>query len=111
MPLFFAETENSPHLQSMADSFRHLKLSSTYEDYELKKTLMCILATLGSDPAAAKIMTIKKVMRSLLSFVIPNDKASGRWNSAQFEELQLQVSIYKFQLHLNLAWEVYALLL
>lgn len=72
---------------------KHLKLTSEHVDYELKKTLMCILTTLGTDQPAIKIMNSKKVLRSLLSFVVQNDKATGPWNSAQFEELQLMVCV------------------
>jgi len=36
-------------------------------------------------------MSRQKVVRSLFSFVIQNDKAVGEWNLAQFEELQLLV--------------------
>ena len=31
------------------------------------------------------------MLRSLLSFVVQNDKAGEEWNRAQFEELQLLV--------------------
>ena len=97
--LFHKETGSRPHLQSLADSLKHFKLTKDYEDYELKKALMCILATLSSDSAAVKIMTQKKVIRSLLSFVIQNDKVTGTWNSAQFEELQLMVIIIVYILY------------
>lgn len=72
---------------------KQFKLTQEYEDYELKKTLICILTTLSTDQAALKIVSGKKVMRSLLSFVVQNDKASGNWNPTQFEELQLLVCI------------------
>ena len=36
-------------------------------------------------------MSSQRVVRSLLSFVVQNDKAVGEWSSAQFEELQLLV--------------------
>lgn len=83
---------DKPHLQSVADALKKFKLSREYEDYELKKTLICILTTLSSDQTAVRIMTHKKVLRSLLSYVIQNDKAPGSWGPAQFEELQLMVS-------------------
>ena len=67
------------------------KLTKDHVDFELKKSLICILSSLGTDAAAAKIMASKKVMRALLSYVIQNDKANADWNSAQFEELQLLV--------------------
>ena len=38
-----------------------------------------------------QVMSSQRVVRSLLSFVVQNDKAVGEWSSAQFEELQLLV--------------------
>ncbi len=72
---------------------KNFKLSKDHEDFELKKSLICLLTSLGTDPAAAKIMAGKKVIRGLLSFVVQNDKASSDWNAAQFEELQLLASL------------------
>ncbi len=88
---YFAETESSHRLQSLTDSMRHFKLSNDYEDFELKKSLICSLTALGSEPAAIKVMASKKILRPLLSFVVQNDKTSGGWNLVQFEELQLLV--------------------
>lgn len=85
------ETGSKPHLQSLVDSLKQLKLTSDYEDYELKKGLMCILTTLSSDMAAVKIMMDKKVLRSFLAYVVPGDRPFSAWNFAQFEELQLLV--------------------
>ena len=88
---------------------QYLKLNKDHEDFELKKSLICMLTSLGTDPAAAKIMAGKKVMRALLSFVIQNDKVNADWNSVQFEELQLLVSSYVHPqsgiLSVTLAWE------
>lgn len=86
------ETGVKPQLQSLVDPLKQLKLAKEYEDYELKKTLICILTTLSCDQTAVKIMISKKILRSFLSFVIRNDKAVGNWTKAQFEELQLLVS-------------------
>jgi len=69
----------------------NFKLTKDHVDFELKKSLICIISSLGTDPAAAKIMASRKVMRALLSYVIQNDKANADWTSAQFEELQLLV--------------------
>ena len=87
----FPETGSKPHLQSLADSLKQLKLTKEHEDYELKKTLMCILTCLSTNPTAIKIMSSKRVLRSFLSYVVPSDNPSGNWNFAQFEELQLLV--------------------
>lgn len=94
------ESGSRSHLQSVADSMQSLKLGKDHEDFELKKSLICLVTSLGTDPAAAKIMASKRVMRALLSFVIQNDKANSDWNSAQFEELQLLVSKYQLSLPL-----------
>ncbi len=45
-----------------------------------------------SPTSPVKVMSRQKVLRSLLSFVIQNDKAGNEWSPAQFEELQLLVS-------------------
>lgn len=53
-----------------------------------------MLSSLSGDLAAVKVMAEEKVIRSLLSFVTRNDKVEKYlWNPAQFEELQLLVSI------------------
>ena len=46
-------------------------------------------------------MSRQKVVRSLLSFVIQNDKAVGEWNPAQFKELQLLVGGVKARVGLG----------
>lgn len=85
------DTGSHSHLN---ESIRSLKLTQEPEDFELKKGLLCLLARLSADQAAAKIMAEEKVVRSLLSFVTRNDKVdSCLWNPAQFEELQLLVSL------------------
>ena len=86
-------TENGsrPHLEK---SLRGLKLTQQHEDFEMKKGLICLLSSLSCDVAAWKVMTEEKVIRSLLSFVTRNDKIEAhQWNPAQFEELQLLVSL------------------
>lgn len=72
---------------------KHFKLTKEYEDFELKKALICIVTTISVDRSAVKIMSSWKVLRSLLSFVIQNDKATGNWSVSQFEELQLLVGM------------------
>ena len=65
------------------------RLTQDHEDFELKKTLICLLTTLGSNGGAPiKIMTKEKTLRALLSYVVPNGNESS-WNPAQFEELLL----------------------
>lgn len=84
------ETTSHPNLQ---ESLRGLKLTKQQEDFELKKGLLCLLCSLSSDHAAAKVMSEVKIIRSLLSFVTRNDKVEADLsNPAQFEELQLLVS-------------------
>lgn len=88
---YFSETGSRPNLQ---ESLRGLKLTQQQEDFELKKGLLCLLCSLSGDHTAAKVMAEEKVIRSLLSFVTRNDKVeSSLWNPAQFEELQLLVSV------------------
>ena len=48
----------------LSESMRQLRLTQEHEDFELKKALLCLLITLGSDSAAAV-----QVSRSPLAIV------------------------------------------
>ena len=104
-----------PVSRTHMEALGRFKYTQEAEDFELKKTLMCILTTLSvSDLAAIKVqspdhhtnvlnpsssrpppynqvLSTHKVLRHLLSFIVQNDKAGPEWNEAQFEELQLLV--------------------
>ncbi|XP_064613736.1 cilia- and flagella-associated protein 69-like [Liolophura sinensis] len=71
---------------------KHLKLSQTHEDFELKKLLFNLLAMLSQDPAVLPILAEGHLMLALFSYVRGNDVQTGprEWTPAQFEELQLE---------------------
>ncbi len=79
-------TEPSAHHPSSP-----LRFTQDHEDFELKKALICLLTSLCSNGGAAiRVLCKEKTLRSLLSYVVPNE-GSSQWNPAQFEELQLLV--------------------
>lgn len=68
-----------------------LRFTQEHEDFELKKSLVCLVTTLCSNGGAAiKVFAKEKTLRSFLSYVVPNE-SNSQWNPAQFEELQLLV--------------------
>ncbi|XP_062423721.1 cilia- and flagella-associated protein 69 isoform X3 [Rhea pennata] len=67
-----------------------LKLTYSYEDFELKKLLFNVIGVLSKDPCAAQLLSENDVMPALLYYVKPNQKPGFHdWSAAQYEELQL----------------------
>ncbi|NXV73629.1 CFA69 protein, partial [Atlantisia rogersi] len=79
-----------------------LKLTYSYEDFELKKLLFNLIGVLSKDPCAVQVtvcllfvLTLQllnesDVMPALLFYVKPNQKPGFHdWSAAQYEELQL----------------------
>ncbi|NWS66697.1 CFA69 protein, partial [Crotophaga sulcirostris] len=78
-----------------------LKLTYSYEDFEMKKLLFNVIGILSKDPCAAQlccflfVLTLQllsenDVMPALLYYVKPNQKPGFcDWSAAQYEELQL----------------------
>ncbi|NXE79572.1 CFA69 protein, partial [Cochlearius cochlearius] len=78
-----------------------LKLTYSYEDFELKKLLFNVIGVLAKDPHALQlslflfVLTLQllsenDVMPALLYYVRPNQKPGFHgWSAAQYEELQL----------------------
>ncbi|NWI84985.1 CFA69 protein, partial [Pitta sordida] len=67
-----------------------LKLTFSYEDFEMKKLLFNLIRVLSKNPSAAQLLSESDVMPALLSYVKPNQKLGFHdWSAAQFEELQL----------------------
>ncbi|NXU76996.1 CFA69 protein, partial [Oreotrochilus melanogaster] len=67
-----------------------LKLTYSYEDFELKKLLFNLIGVLTKDPCAAQLLNENDVMPALLCYVKPNQKPGfHEWSAAQYEELQL----------------------
>ncbi|NWR90911.1 CFA69 protein, partial [Furnarius figulus] len=67
-----------------------LKLTFSYEDFEMKKLLFNIIGVLSKNPSAAQLLSENYVMPALLCYVKPNQKPGFHdWSAAQYEELQL----------------------
>nr|XP_013797026.1 PREDICTED: cilia- and flagella-associated protein 69 isoform X2 [Apteryx mantelli mantelli] len=67
-----------------------LKLTYSYEDFELKKLLFNVIGVLSKDPCAVQLLSENDVMPALLYYVKPNQKPGFHdWSAAQYEELQL----------------------
>ncbi|KAF1558042.1 Cilia- and flagella-associated protein 69, partial [Eudyptes schlegeli] len=78
---------------------KDLKLTYSYEDFELKKLLFNVIGVLSKDPCALslflfvltlQLLSENNVMPALLYYVKPNQKPGFHdWSAAQYEELQL----------------------
>ncbi|NXI34357.1 CFA69 protein, partial [Galbula dea] len=78
-----------------------LKLTHSYEDFELKKLLFNVIRVFSKDPCAVQVtlslfflplqlLSENDVMPALLYYVKPNPKPGFQdWSAAQYEELQL----------------------
>ncbi|XP_036184152.1 cilia- and flagella-associated protein 69 isoform X1 [Myotis myotis] len=67
-----------------------LKLSNSYEDFELKKLLFNILVILCKDLTTVQLLIDGKVVLALFTYVKKPEKHKIiEWSAAQYEELQL----------------------
>uniref|UniRef100_A0A8C3L6F5 Cilia and flagella associated protein 69 n=1 Tax=Chrysolophus pictus TaxID=9089 RepID=A0A8C3L6F5_CHRPC len=67
-----------------------LKLTYSYEDFEMKKLLFNIIGIFSKDPRAVQLLSENDVMPALLDYVKPHKKPGFHdWSAAQYEELQL----------------------
>ncbi|NXG15044.1 CFA69 protein, partial [Grallaria varia] len=67
-----------------------LKLTYSYEDFEMKKLLFNVIGVLSKNPSAAQLLSESNVMPALLYYVKPNQNPGFHdWSAAQYEELQL----------------------
>ncbi|XP_071416723.1 cilia- and flagella-associated protein 69 isoform X2 [Pithys albifrons albifrons] len=67
-----------------------LKLTYSYEDFEMKKLLFNVIRVLSKHPSAVQLLSENDVMPALLYYVKPNQKPGFHdWSAAQYEELQL----------------------
>ncbi|XP_054674460.1 cilia- and flagella-associated protein 69 isoform X2 [Grus americana] len=67
-----------------------LKLTYSYEDFEMKKLLFNLIGVLSKDPCAVQLLSENDVMPALLCYVKPSQKPGFHdWSAAQYEELQL----------------------
>ncbi|XP_040591768.1 cilia- and flagella-associated protein 69 isoform X3 [Mesocricetus auratus] len=69
---------------------KSLKLSNSYEDFELKKLLFNIIVILCKDLTTIQILIDGKVILALFTYVKKPEKLKIiEWSAAQYEELQL----------------------
>ncbi|NWI52600.1 CFA69 protein, partial [Calyptomena viridis] len=69
---------------------KDLKLTYSYEDFEMKQLLFNVIRVLSKNPSAAQLLSENNVMPALLYYVKPNQKPGFHdWSAAQYEELQL----------------------
>ncbi|NWH66776.1 CFA69 protein, partial [Geococcyx californianus] len=69
---------------------KDLKLTYSYEDFEMKKLLFNAIGVLCKDPCTVQLLSENDVMPALLYYVKPNQKPGFHgWTAAQYEELQL----------------------
>ncbi|EHB07227.1 hypothetical protein GW7_11112 [Heterocephalus glaber] len=67
-----------------------LKLSNSYEDFELKKLLFNIIVILCKDLPTLQLLIDGKVVLALLTYIKKPEKHKVmEWSAAQYEELQL----------------------
>ncbi|XP_021529897.2 cilia- and flagella-associated protein 69 isoform X1 [Aotus nancymaae] len=67
-----------------------LKLSNSYEDFELKKLLFNIIVILCKDLPTIQLLIEGKVILALFTYVKkPEKQKTIEWSAAQYEELQL----------------------
>jgi hypothetical protein len=68
-----------------------LKLSTCYEDFELKKLLFNFAVTIAKNKTSHQLMSDGGLLLALFSFVkpAPTEREAGAWSTSQFEELQL----------------------
>ncbi|CAO2617526.1 Cilia- and flagella-associated protein 69 [Lemmus lemmus] len=69
---------------------KSLKLSNSYEDFELKKLLFNIIVILCKDLTTVQLLIDGKVILALLTYVKKPERLKIiEWSAAQYEELQL----------------------
>ncbi|XP_042331530.1 cilia- and flagella-associated protein 69 isoform X2 [Sceloporus undulatus] len=67
-----------------------LKLTYSYEDFELKKLLLNMLTVLAKDLCTVQLLHEGKVILALFNYLKPNEKSGTvAMSAAQYEELQL----------------------
>ncbi|XP_008110704.1 cilia- and flagella-associated protein 69 isoform X3 [Anolis carolinensis] len=67
-----------------------LRITSSYEDFELKKLLLNMLTVLAKDLCSVQLLHEGKVILALFYYLKPNEKSGPvGMSAAQFEELQL----------------------
>ncbi|XP_078083842.1 cilia- and flagella-associated protein 69 isoform X2 [Mustelus asterias] len=79
-----------PEVKSHNPLVHGLKISSSHEDFEMKKIFFNLLIALANDLASIQLLSEGGALLALFHYVKPNEKPGIRdWSPAQFEELQL----------------------
>ena len=70
---------------------KSLKLSTCYEDFELKKLFFNFALTISKNPTSYQLLSESGILLALLSFIksIEKNRDIRDWTISQFEELQL----------------------
>uniref|UniRef100_A0A8C6WCI5 Cilia and flagella associated protein 69 n=1 Tax=Nannospalax galili TaxID=1026970 RepID=A0A8C6WCI5_NANGA len=77
-------------VKSQNPMVKGLKLSNSYEDFELKKLLFNIIVILCKDLTTVQLLIDGKVILALFTYVKKPEKLKIiEWSAAQYEELQL----------------------
>ncbi|XP_041039883.1 cilia- and flagella-associated protein 69-like [Carcharodon carcharias] len=79
-----------PEVKSHNPLVHGLKISSSNEDFEMKKLFFNLLVALINDLASIQLLSEGGALLALFHYVKPNENPGVRyWSPAQFEELQL----------------------
>ncbi|XP_038653940.1 cilia- and flagella-associated protein 69-like isoform X2 [Scyliorhinus canicula] len=79
-----------PEVKSNNPLVHGLKISSSYEDFEMKKIFFNLLVALTNDLASIQVLSEGGALLALFHYVKPHENPGVRdWSPAQFEELQL----------------------
>ena len=80
-----------PEIPTNDAKIRQLNLTTSPEDFELKKLFLNLIAVLCNNPLSVNVMSIHHVMFGLFSYIIPIKETNETlWTLAEFEEIQLQ---------------------
>ncbi|XP_072364716.1 cilia- and flagella-associated protein 69-like isoform X1 [Scyliorhinus torazame] len=79
-----------PEVKSNNPLVHGLKISSSHEDFEMKKIFFNLLVALTNDLASIQVLSEGGALLALFYYVKPNENPGVQdWSPAQFEELQL----------------------
>ncbi|XP_013928826.1 PREDICTED: cilia- and flagella-associated protein 69 isoform X2 [Thamnophis sirtalis] len=77
-------------MKTQSPLVKGLKLTSCYEDFELKKLLLNMLTVLAKDLCSVQLLHEGNVILALFNYLKPNEKGRALdMSAAQYEELQL----------------------
>uniref|UniRef100_A0A4W3JM40 Cilia and flagella associated protein 69 n=1 Tax=Callorhinchus milii TaxID=7868 RepID=A0A4W3JM40_CALMI len=83
-----------PEVKSFNPLLSNFKLTTSHEDFEMKKLLFNMMVALTNDLGSVQLLSEGQVLLALFHYVKPNVKSKIReWSPAQFEELQLHAMV------------------